>query len=120
MLATTNCPWALDAALLRRLEKRVYIPLPDFSGRCVHLQQIVKAFSQSSHSKVCISEKEIEEIALATEGFSGADIATICKEASMGPVRRLLANASIDELQQQRNNGTLEMSEVKDCSFSLF
>lgn len=41
MLAASNIPWELDMALLRRLEKRVLVPLPDASARFVMLQKLL-------------------------------------------------------------------------------
>ena len=33
LLCATNCPWDLDSAFLRRFQKRLYVPLPDFAAR---------------------------------------------------------------------------------------
>ena len=35
----------------------------------------------------CLTDKEMEEVVEKTEGYSGADMANLCKEAAMGPIR---------------------------------
>lgn len=47
MLGATNLPWALDPAVRRRLEKRVYISLPEKAARA-HL--LKNAMKETSHS----------------------------------------------------------------------
>eukprot|EP00887_Chlorella_sp_A99_P001769 scaffold19.g1769.t1 len=68
VLAATNYPWDIDEALRRRLEKR--------------------------GSRVA-EEVSFEEIARLTEGFSGDDMANVCREAAFGVVRRHMAGRSL-------------------------
>lgn len=42
VLGATNLPWALDSAVRRRFEKRVYIPLPDIKGRMAMLKKVIE------------------------------------------------------------------------------
>ena len=57
VLAATNFPWDLDEALRRRLEKRVYIPLPDKSGR--------RALLKIALAEVAIAEEvDLEQVLL--------------------------------------------------------
>jgi vacuolar protein-sorting-associated protein 4 len=42
VLGATNLPWALDSAVRRRFEKRVYIPLPDIKGRMALLKKAIE------------------------------------------------------------------------------
>jgi len=80
-LGATNLPWALDPAIRRRFEKRIYIPLPDISAR-VHM---IKHNLKSTPN--IIQENEINQIAQVTEGFSGSDMGILVRDAVFEPVR---------------------------------
>ena len=74
-------PQELDDAARRRLVKRLYIPLPDLFARKTLLQHLVR---KEAHS---ITEKDFDLIAAKTEGYSGADIASLVTEAAFMPLR---------------------------------
>ena len=86
VLAATNTPWDLDEALRRRLEKRVYIPLPSAVGR----RELFKI-----NMKGCEISDDVDTDSLAdlTEWYSGADIANVARDAAMMSVRRLMGAA---------------------------
>ncbi|KAG9462197.1 hypothetical protein GDO78_014744, partial [Eleutherodactylus coqui] len=85
VVGATNRPQEIDEAARRRLVKRLYIPLPEASAR---KQIVVGLMSRENGS---LSEKEVEAIVLQTEGFSGADMTQLCREAALGPIRSLHA-----------------------------
>lgn len=82
LLAASNLPWELDSALLRRLEKRILIPLPEIEAR----EALVKMLVPPSMT----DDMDYFEIAGLLEGYSGSDIKLVCKEAAMKPVRKLM------------------------------
>jgi len=86
VLAATNMPWDLDEALRRRLEKRIYIPLPDADGRRELFRINMKAVEIDA-------DVDMDELASKCEGYSGADIANVCRDASMMSVRRIMEQA---------------------------
>lgn len=86
VLAATNRPWDIDEALRRRLEKRIYIPLPDKEGR-------EKIF------KICLTELtlgndvNISELVKLCNNYSGADLTNVCREAAMMGLRKKMREA---------------------------
>lgn len=78
MLAATNRPDVLDAALLRpgRFDRQISIDLPDAKGR--------EAILKVHLAKIKISSNlDIRKLAEQTPGFAGADIANVCNEAAL-------------------------------------
>lgn len=86
VLAATNLPWELDEALRRRLEKRIYIPLPSAEGR-------VALFKINMREIEVDEDVDLEDIAKRTDGYSGADVANVCRDAAMMSVRRVMEAA---------------------------
>ncbi|KAK9726983.1 hypothetical protein RND81_05G250200 [Saponaria officinalis] len=82
VLAATNTPYALDQAIRRRFDKRIYIPLPDQKAR----QHMFKVhLGDTPHN---LNESDFEFLARKTEGFSGSDIAVCVKDVLFEPVRK--------------------------------
>ena len=83
VLAASNLPWELDMAMLRRLEKRVLVPLPGDSAREAMITKTLDPYINQSNFDIAAAVEK-------TNGYSGADIKLVVKEAAMGPVRRLI------------------------------
>ncbi|XP_054783530.1 uncharacterized protein LOC129290684 [Prosopis cineraria] len=83
VIGATNKPQELDDAVLRRLVKRIYVPLPDANVRRLLLKHKLKgqAFSLPSG--------DLERLVKDTEGYSGSDLQALCEEAAMMPIREL-------------------------------
>ncbi|CAI5965154.1 unnamed protein product [Closterium sp. NIES-64] len=82
VLAATNTPYSLDQAVRRRFDKRIYIPLPDVKAR----QHMFKV--HLGDTPYSLSEKDFEELAQKTDGFSGSDISVCVKDVLFEPVRK--------------------------------
>ncbi|KAF2857210.1 AAA-domain-containing protein, partial [Piedraia hortae CBS 480.64] len=82
VIAATNFPQALDEALLRpgRFDDLIYVGLPELQGR----REIIKI----ALSKVPCDKIDLDAVAEATEGYSGAEISGICKKAVTMAKRR--------------------------------
>ena len=83
VMGATNLPWDLDDALRRRFEKRIYIPLPNSVGRREMFRINLKGMSVDSNV-------DMDKLVQLSEGYSGADIANVCREASLMQMRRVL------------------------------
>lgn len=81
-IAATNRPEILDKALLRpgRFDKLIYVPLPDENAR-------LSIFKIHTQNMPISSDVDLEKLAQLTNGYSGADIENICREAVMILIR---------------------------------
>ncbi|CAF1460385.1 unnamed protein product [Rotaria sp. Silwood1] len=81
LIGATNRPQELDSAARRRFVKRIYIPLPDLSARKAIISNLLK------DQKHILTDNDMEHICTLTDGFSGADMHSLCHDAALGPIR---------------------------------
>jgi cell division protease FtsH len=93
IIAATNRPDVLDAALLRpgRFDRQVVVDRPDYAGRL----EILKVHSRG---KTLAKDVDLEKIARRTPGFTGADLSNLLNEAAILAARRNLTEISMDEV----------------------
>jgi katanin p60 ATPase-containing subunit A1 len=91
VLAASNFPWCLDDALRRRLEKRIYIPLPSAEGR----EQLLRINLKGVELNGSVS---LSRIADRLEGYSGSDITSICRDAAMQSMRKAITGLTPAEI----------------------
>ncbi|WP_435092978.1 AAA family ATPase [Halorubrum sp. N11] len=104
VLAATNRRNALDPALLRpgRLETHIEVPEPDRDARR-------KIFDVHTRSKPLVDGVDLEHLADETEGYSGAEIASLCREAALIAIERVA-----DEHGEAANDHADEVSITSD------
>merc|ERR1712137_1223222 len=112
VLGATNLPWALDPAIRRRFEKKVFIGLPDTTAR----QRMFEI-----HTKKCphaMRANEFRELAESTEGYSGSDIAICVREAMMQPVRKVQDATHFKQVSapDRRNRSLIRNDYLTPCS----
>lgn len=85
VLASTNLPWEIDAAFLRRFERKVLVELPDVNERA-------KLFEKFLSNLLLKDEGKISEIAKNSEGFTGDEIRIVCKELGMKKINMVYSS----------------------------
>ncbi len=100
-IAATNRPWDLDAAVLSRFEKKILIPLPDVVAR----REILRIHLEKRGFQV---QGDPQQLATATEGYSGREIERLCKEVTTRMVAEMnreipgLIDKGLDEVRKHQ------------------
>ena len=91
VIAATNRPDIVDPALLRpgRFDRLIYVPAPDEDTRA----EILKVHTRD----VPIKKMDISTLASKTEGYSGADLEALVREAALGALREDLKSKEVAE-----------------------
>jgi transitional endoplasmic reticulum ATPase len=92
VIGATNRPNALDPALRRpgRFDREIEIGIPDKKGRKEILQIHTRGMPLAP-------DVDIDKLAEMTKGYTGADLAALCREAAMKCIRRILPSIDFNE-----------------------
>lgn len=92
VIGATNLPNLLDPALRRpgRFDREIYIGIPDLQGRRGILEIHTRGMPLAG-------DVGLERLAEITHGFTGADLAALCREAAMVTLRKIIPQIEFDE-----------------------
>lgn len=94
LMAATNRPDIVDPAVLRpgRLDKILYVGLPQETDRV----DILKALTKNGSKPELAEDVDFPEIALLTNGYTGADLAGLVRQASLQTLKESIDNEHDD------------------------
>ncbi|WP_330632008.1 CDC48 family AAA ATPase [Halocatena halophila] len=104
IIAATNRPDLIDNALLRpgRLDRHIHVPVPDAKAR--------KAiFEVHTRDKPLADAIDRDELAAQTDGYVGADIEAVCREAAMIATREFIGRVDPEEIESSVSNVRITM-----------
>ncbi|XP_059667145.1 uncharacterized protein LOC132312694 isoform X4 [Cornus florida] len=94
VLAATNRPFDLDEAIIRRFERRIMVGLPPADSREMILRTLL--------AKEKVGDLDFKELATMTEGYSGSDLKNLCVTAAYRPVRELIQQERLKDMERKR------------------
>ncbi|MFO8115907.1 MAG: CDC48 family AAA ATPase, partial [Halorubrum sp.] len=110
VVATTNRPDLIDSALLRpgRLDRHVHVPVPDEEARR-------KILEVHTRNKPLADDVDLDSLARQTDGYVGADIEAVAREASMNASREFIGSVSREEVGESVGNVRVTMAHFEDA-----
>lgn len=89
VVAATNKPWDLDWAFIRRFQKRVMVPLPDYATR-------LQMFEINSSQLELTPDVDFHILTQMTDTYSGSDIKDICQVVRQEVIRELFESGAAE------------------------
>jgi len=110
VVATTNRPDLIDSALLRpgRLDRHVHVPVPDETARR-------RIFEVHTRTKPLADDVDLDALARKTDGYVGADIEAVAREASMNASREFIGSVSREKVGESVGNVRVTMEHFEDA-----
>jgi transitional endoplasmic reticulum ATPase len=104
VIATTNRPDLIDSALVRpgRLDRHVHVPVPDEEARRA-------IFQVHTRGKPIADGVDLDRLARQTEGYVGADIEAVTREASMAATREFINSVDPEDIDDTVGNVVVTM-----------
>ena len=102
VIAATNLPWQIDDAVMRRLSRKIYIPMPDLSARRL-------MFMHGFPDALTITQEHMDSFAERSENLSGSDISTIISRVKVMPLHLLYRSQKFVVLESEHQELSVSM-----------